>query len=271
MALIKNVCFIQPLLKFLDYYKQKDFYTYRHSLIVFAMSMNLARDMLEKSEDWMTALMAGTIHDFGKISVPLQILKKTNPLTRAEKNILEHHTLAGFVLLSYFLQDRRSFAGRVAKEHHERRDGSGYPLGISLKDRMVEIIAACDVYDALLSPRPFRSLPYDNRTALEEITEMAQEGKLSWEVLQIIISHNRKDKPYFRECKVSTEKRGTPPTDSLYGVIIEKDIKCPNCHGACIKSFKGHKAGKEYIRYECPNCGREFESKDLLSAEKNMH
>jgi HD-GYP domain-containing protein (c-di-GMP phosphodiesterase class II) len=51
---------------------------------------------------------------------------------------------------------------------------------------MVEIIAACDVYDALHSPRPYRTTPYDNRTALEEITEMAQGGKLSWEVVQLI-------------------------------------------------------------------------------------
>ena len=271
LALIKNVSFIQPILEFLDYFKENDFYTYRHSLVVFATSINLARDSLEESKDWIMALMAGTIHDFGRISVPLQILKKTEPLTRAEKNILEHHTLAGFVLLSYFLQDRRSFAGRVAKEHHERRDGSGYPMGISLKDRMVEIIAACDVYDALLSPRPYRSTPYDNRAALEEITEMAQEGKLSWEVVKTLVSQNRKDRPYFRECKLSTEKRGTPPADSLYGVIVEKDIKCPNCHGSCIKSFKEYKAGEEYISYECPNCGKEFDNEDLLNVEKDIH
>ena len=271
LALIKNVSFIQPILEFLGYFKENDFYTYRHSLVVFALSINLARDLLKEPEDWIKALMAGTIHDYGKISVPLEILKKNDPLTRAEKSILEHHALAGFVLFSYFLQDPRSFAGRVAKEHHERRDGSGYPLGISLKDRMIEIIAACDVYDALLSPRPYRSTPYDNRTALEEITEMAQGGGLSWEVVQILVSYNRKDRPYFQECKVSTEKRGTPPANNLYGVIIGKEIKCPNCHGSCIKSHKECKDGVEYISYECPNCGKEFDEDDLLNVEKDMH
>ncbi len=88
---------------------------------------------------------------------------------------------------------------------------------------MVEIIAACDVYDALISPRPYRTTPYDNRTALEEITKMAQGGKLSLEVVQTLVSHNRKDKPHFRECRVSTEKRGTPPADNLYGVIADED------------------------------------------------
>ena len=123
------------------------------------------------------------------------------------------------MLLSYFLKDSRSFAARVAKEHHERRDGSGYPFGISLKDRMVEIIAVCDIYDALLSPRPYRPISYDNRTALEEITEMAQGGKLSLDVVKVLVSHNRKDKPHFRECRLSTEKRGTAPAENLYGNI----------------------------------------------------
>jgi response regulator RpfG family c-di-GMP phosphodiesterase len=88
---------------------------------------------------------------------------------------------------------------------------------------MVEIIAACDVYDALLSPRPYRPIPYDNRTALEEIIEMAQGGKLSWDVVKTLVSHSRKDRPHFRECRVSTEKRGIPPPDNLYGVIAHED------------------------------------------------
>ena len=144
-------------------------------------------------------------------------------LTRSDRNILEHHAFAGFVLLSYLLKDHRSFAARVAKEHHERRDGSGYPLAISLRDRMVEIIAVCDIYDALLSPRPYRPMPYDNRTALEEIIEMAQAGKLSWDVVQTLVSHSRKDRPHFRECRLSTEKRGKAPAENLYGVIVEKE------------------------------------------------
>jgi len=270
LTLMKKISLIQPILDSLDFFKEKDFYTYQHSLAVFAMSINLARDLLEEPEDWIATLMAGAIHDFGKTCVPLKILKKVDPLIRDDRRILEHHTLAGFVLLSYLLQDSQSFAARVAKEHHERRDGSGYPLGISLRDRMVEIIAVCDVYDALLSPRPYRPSAYDNRTALEEITEMARKGKLNWEVVQALVSHNRKDRPHFRECKVSTEKRGTPPADNLYGVIAENDMKkeisCPNCRGSC-KEKKINKEGVELISYECLSCGKEFDEDDLLNIE----
>jgi len=223
LSLMEKIHFIPPVLESLSYFKEYESYTYRHILIVFALSTIMARDLLENSEDWIREAMAGTIHDFGKICVPIQILKKSDPLTRADRGILEHHALAGFVLLSYLLRDRRSFPARVARDHHERGDGSGYPLGISLRDRMVEIIAACDVYDALLSPRPYRRTPYDNRTALEEITEMAHGGKLSWEVVQTLVSHNRRDKPHFGDCRVSAEVRGSPPADSLYGVIVDED------------------------------------------------
>lgn len=222
LNLMKKTSFISPILEYLDYFRENDFYTYRHSLVVFAMSGVMARDLLEKSEDWIVGIMAGTIHDLGKICIPLPILKKADPLTEADRNFLEHHALAGFVLLGYFLQNHESFAAQVSKEHHERRDGSGYPMGNVLKDNMVEIIAVCDMYDALLASRPFRPTPYNNRTALEEITEMAQVGRLSWDVVKNLISHNRKDKPHYRDCTVSKEKRGTPPADNIYGVIVEK-------------------------------------------------
>jgi HD-GYP domain-containing protein (c-di-GMP phosphodiesterase class II) len=266
LTLMKKINFIHPLLKFLDYFKKNDYYTYRHLLVVFAMSINLARDLIEKPEDRITALMAGTMHDFGKICVPLQILKKTDSLTKSERSTLEHHSLAGFVILSYFLNDHRCFAAQVAKEHHERKDGSGYPLGISLNDKMVEIIAACDVYDALLSPRPYRPTAYDNRTALEELTDMALGGKLSVEVVQTLISHNRKDKPHYQEINISTEKRGTPPTDNLYGITFGKDTECPNCHSSSVKK-KVHRKGTKYINYECQSCGKEFDEDDLENIE----
>lgn len=214
---------IPPLLEFLSYFKEHDFYTYRHTLVVLALSTILAHDFLKRSEDITTEAVAGTMHDFGKICVPLPLLRKTTPLTRTEKGVLEHHTLAGFVLLSYYLKDSQCYEARVAKDHHERKDRSGYPLGIPLEDNMIEIVAVCDIYDALLSPRPYRKNAYDNRTALEEITSMAEQGKLSWDLVQMIVAHNRKGKPDYQECKVSTEKRGHPPEKNLYGIFVDED------------------------------------------------
>lgn len=223
LGLMKEVRLVPPVLESLDFFKGHDPYTYRHILIVFALSSLLAGDIVEDYTDMIREAMAGPAHDFGKVSVPLRLLRKTGPLSRTERGVLEHHASAGYVLLCYYQGDVHSFAAKVAKEHHERRDRSGYPLGIPLTDPMVEIIAACDIYDALLSPRPYRPTSYDNRTALEVLTDMAAEGKLDWAVIRALVSHNRKLRPHPSECQVSREKRGVPPDGNLYGVIMEED------------------------------------------------
>ncbi|OGP76704.1 MAG: hypothetical protein A2Z13_06685 [Deltaproteobacteria bacterium RBG_16_64_85] len=220
-SLMEKVALAQPVLETLRYFQRADPYTYRHVLRVFALSILLARDLESNFEDQILEATAGPLHDFGKICVPLRILKKTTPLQRSERAILEHHTVAGFALISYYLKDFKCIAAKVAAEHHERKDGSGYPLGILLRDRLVEIVVTCDVYDALISPRPYRRVSYDNRTALEEITEMANQGKIDWNIVKALVAHNRKGKPPANECAVSIEKRGTPPEGNLYGVLID--------------------------------------------------
>jgi HD-GYP domain-containing protein (c-di-GMP phosphodiesterase class II) len=54
----------------------------------------------------------------------------------------------------------------------------------------VEIVAACDVYDALITPRPYRKGIYDNRSALEEITTLAEEGKVGWQIVRLARNRN---------------------------------------------------------------------------------
>jgi len=212
-----------PVLESLEFYKRNDPYTYRHILLVFALSSHLARNLLDGFEEILQEAAAGPFHDFGKICVPLEILTKKTALRKSERKILEHHTLAGFVLLSYYLRDPGILAAVIARDHHERLDGSGYPRGILLASRFVEIVAACDVYDALISPRPYRLSIYDSRTALEVITSMAEEGKIGWDVVQVLVSHHRKGKPRPEECRVSVEKRGKPPEGNLYGIVLDDD------------------------------------------------
>ncbi|MGB3097536.1 MAG: HD domain-containing phosphohydrolase [Candidatus Deferrimicrobiaceae bacterium] len=212
-----------PVLESLEFYKRNDPYTYHHILLVFALSSHLARNLLDGFEEILQEAAAGPFHDFGKICVPMEILTKKTTLRKSERKALEHHTLAGFILLSYYLKDPGILAAVIARDHHERLDGSGYPRGILLSSRFVEIVAACDVYDALISPRPYRVSVYDNRTALEVITAMAEEGKIGWDVVQVLVSHHRKGKPHPEECKVSVEKRGKPPEGNLYGIILEDD------------------------------------------------
>jgi len=210
------------LLAYLDYFKENDSYTYLHSLKVFALSTLLADIIAVTIQEMRLESTAGPLHDLGKFCVPLSVLNKALPLTRVERAILEHHTVAGYVLLGYYMGDHHGVIPTVAKDHHERRDGSGYPRGIRLADRMVEVIAAADIFDALLSPRPYKPTPFDNRTALEEITDMASHGKLSWDVVKALIACDRRSKPDYRYLTISTERRGTPPQDNVYGIIADE-------------------------------------------------
>jgi HD-GYP domain-containing protein (c-di-GMP phosphodiesterase class II) len=79
-----------------------------------------------------------------------------------------------------------------------------------------------DIYDALISSRVYRPISYDNRTALEEITKMAEQHKIGWQVVKTLIAHNRKDKPLPGDVVVSLEKRGTPPPGNVYGITIQE-------------------------------------------------
>ncbi|MBD3346148.1 MAG: HD domain-containing protein [Chitinivibrionales bacterium] len=206
-----------PVLGTLDYFKIKDYYTYRHIITVFALTTLIGSDLLDDCDERIIGSAAGPTHDIGKICVPLSILRKSTPLTSEERKFLQHHTVAGYVLLNYY--NAGSVAAEVALNHHERKDGSGYPRGYNGIDRMAEIVAACDVYDALISMRPYRKECYDNRTALEEITIMAEEGKIGWDVVKSLIAHNRQNKPHYTEVVISKEKRGAPPKMNSYGKI----------------------------------------------------
>ncbi len=223
MDLLEKVELIPPVLASLDYFRVLDKYTYRHILLVMMVSALLAQELLDESFDQVIEAMTGPMHDIGKICVPLEILQKTSPLSMEERLHLEHHTVAGYVLLAYYLRDPRGLAAVVARDHHERRDGTGYPRGINLQDPMVEIIVACDVFDALISERPYRPQSYDNRTALEVLVGMAEKGAIDSRVIRALVSFNRQSHPHFRHCELSRERRGSPPSHNLYRLRSDDD------------------------------------------------
>jgi HD-GYP domain-containing protein (c-di-GMP phosphodiesterase class II) len=211
-----------PLLESLYHFRKVDFYTYRHFLLVYALSTLLAEQLIPKKADMSKEVIAGPTHDIGKLCVPLRILKKESPLTERELAALRHHTLAGYILLSYYFKDAGHFTAIVARDHHERKDGSGYPRGIKINHPIVDIIMVSDIYDALISQRPYRSESYDNRSALEEITAQASSGKISKDTVQALIAVNRAGKPHYTECTPSDERRGSEPPNNVYGVTVSE-------------------------------------------------
>ncbi|MDD4357325.1 MAG: HD domain-containing protein [Smithellaceae bacterium] len=212
-----------PVLESIYFFKEYDFYTYRHLLMVFALSTLLAEYLVKDRVSIMDGVIGAPSHDIGKIAVPLDILNKPTPLTSDELKILRHHTLSGYVLLCHYFRDPANITARVARDHHERRDGSGYPRRIKIDDMMIELVIVTDIYDALISSRPYRPSSYEKRTALEEITKMAEKGLVSWNVVKALINQNRNKRVHIDECLVSLEKRGVPPPNNLYGRTPDKN------------------------------------------------
>jgi hypothetical protein len=119
---------------------------------------------------------ASAMHDVGKIAIPDAILGKPGPLTDAEWEVMKSHTTIGADLLAGSRSPLVQMGEVIARTHHERWDGSGYPAGLAGEDIPLvgRICAVCDVFDALTSPRPYKHA-WTVDDALTEIA--AQSGR----------------------------------------------------------------------------------------------
>lgn len=102
---------------------------------------------------------AAPLHDIGKIGVPDGILLKPGPLTTEEFKVMMTHASVGAQILAGSRSDVLQCAEEIARCHHERWDGSGYPAGLSGEaiPLAARIVAVVDFYDALSSDRPYRN------------------------------------------------------------------------------------------------------------------
>ena len=100
--------------------------------------------------------VAGMLHDVGKINIPAEILSKPGLLSTIEFELIKGHAEAGYDILAaiHFPWP----VAEMARQHHERQDGSGYPAGLAGEDILPEarILAVADVVEAMASHRPYR-------------------------------------------------------------------------------------------------------------------
>jgi len=161
---------------------------YRHSVNVAALSSILGR-WIGLDENTINLLTYSAIlHDYGKTKVDKDILNKVNPLTKNEIKEIKGHPVIGYNEIKK-VQFLDNSVGYGVLMHHERLDGSGYPLGIK-EDKIhpfAKIIAIADVFDAVNSNRvhkksrgPFEAL---------EIIQKESLGKLDYKYCKIFLEH----------------------------------------------------------------------------------
>jgi CHASE2 domain-containing sensor protein len=119
---------------------------------------------------------ASAVHDVGKIGVPDAILRKAGALNAEEWEVMRAHTTAGAAMLAGSRSPLIRLAETIALTHHERWDGTGYPVGLAGEEIPLvgRICAICDTFDALVSERPYKPA-WPLAMALDEIR--AQRGR----------------------------------------------------------------------------------------------
>ncbi|MBQ9494898.1 MAG: HD domain-containing protein [Treponema sp.] len=124
---------------------------------------NMHMDIID--DEWIETLRKiAPLHDIGKISITDAILNKPKKLTHKEYEIMKTHTVIGAEIIRTIMRNNDKqyieMASNVAKHHHERWDGTGYPDGLTKEMIPLEarILAVADVFDAIVSKRPYKEV-----------------------------------------------------------------------------------------------------------------
>ena len=150
--------------------KNKDEYTYRHSVSVATFSLAIGISINLTIKDLKELFIGALLHDIGKLFIPSSILLKKGSLTTEEFEIMKSHPRKGYNYLILKNLGISNKALRICLEHHERIDGTGYPNNLKENEIGIlsKIVSIADVYDALTSNRSYRA-PLSAAEALDYI------------------------------------------------------------------------------------------------------
>ena len=136
--------------------REYDDQTYAHSLNVALICNVLAKWLGMSEKDQKLAFTCGILHDVGKLKIPSEVINKQDKLTKEEYELIKTHTIEGYNHIRNL--DIDDHIKKTVLMHHERYDGTGYPLGTKGDeiDKFARICAIADVYEATTSARKYR-------------------------------------------------------------------------------------------------------------------
>lgn len=166
----------------------KEDYTFRHSANVAVVAGLLGKWLGLEESVRRDLMLAGLLHDIGKMQIPLEVLNKPGNLTTLEMNTMKQHPVLGYQLLQSY-EEIPKLVKLWILQHHERLDGSGYPYAFqgSKVSYHGQIIAVADIYDAMTSHRMYR----DADTPFSVIQELSAEmfGKLDPRICTVFLEN----------------------------------------------------------------------------------
>ncbi len=164
----------------------------RISMITKLLLENTVFGLGLKEEEIANIALAAVVHDVGKITIPDVVLTKPGKLTAQEYTIMQSHTTKGVEILEDIPHLRESgiyeYACDIARHHHERWDGGGYPDGLK-KDEIspwAQVVSLADVYDALICRRVYK--PPFHREKVVEMIRTGQCGVFNPQLLESFLS-----------------------------------------------------------------------------------
>lgn len=158
-----------------------------HAMNVSILSRNIGIKLMLEEKTCALLSVAGMLHDIGKIGIPPELLDKRTALTPDEYRIIQWHTTMGYTMLNNMPDQVHRMAAIAALYHHERCDGSGY---MGLYDEQIpipaRIVSVADVYDALVSDRPYRKA-WKKEKATDYLSDQAGE-KLDRQIVDALLA-----------------------------------------------------------------------------------
>jgi putative nucleotidyltransferase with HDIG domain len=141
---------------FIGFIKESDEHTFHHCVNVSLLCNLFGRWLGFSNNELVELTTAGLLHDIGKTKIPNEILNKKGKLTDEEFAVMKKHSVLGYRILHD--QDIPESIKLGALMHHEKMDGSGYPIGAKFDQigKVAKIIAICDIYDAMTANRVYR-------------------------------------------------------------------------------------------------------------------
>ncbi|MBM5573455.1 HD-GYP domain-containing protein [Deefgea sp. CFH1-16] len=182
-----------------DFANLRDFETGAHLERMARFSRMIAKKIAEKhqlsDETIEHIFLFAPLHDIGKIGIPDHVLLKPGKLTSEEKRIMQTHVQKGVAVVQKIIGDfglqklsDSQILLNIVRCHHEFLDGSGYPQQLTESDIPIEarIVTVADIFDALISPRPYKAA-WSMEKACAELKRMVQVGQLDADCVAALV------------------------------------------------------------------------------------